>query len=211
MLQRLGYFLLAALFAAGAGFVVAGFMSRPPLFDGDRLGSRPCRRCDRPARASCLFCAGRGKVSVVSPGGRRPTWIVGAVVDGTESLFLTGLSEDEPLRMRWIPAALPPFPNPPPRLVPDARVLAVGAGGRRFEDSTMTRGIFALTLPPGAYAFSVSKPGYAPFERTLEIPAKTSPVWIEKAFGTETEWEGAPPAQTDESFDTLQTVVLLRR
>ncbi|HVR75607.1 MAG TPA: carboxypeptidase-like regulatory domain-containing protein [Planctomycetota bacterium] len=172
------------------------YVAETPLYEGDRMESRPCRACGGRGRDPefaianpelgdrCLACAGKGTVEVVIPGPNRPTRFWGAVIDAGEVEELDLFPYPNLIRMLPIQVAfLPKDAGRIPGALGGARVDFTDSAGKRIEATTNATGRFSQLVPPGSYRIRIEAPGHDVFvhEEPFIVRTLTEPIWLEKA------------------------------
>ncbi|MEW6282309.1 MAG: hypothetical protein AB1758_27125, partial [Candidatus Eremiobacterota bacterium] len=71
---RLLLFLSIALMMTPTILLMTGVLTRPPMWEGDRLEERPCPQCQG---RKCAACRNRGRAHYILPGPHRPTRFAG--------------------------------------------------------------------------------------------------------------------------------------
>jgi hypothetical protein len=172
----------------------AAYAVKPDLWEGDRVETRPCRRCGGSGKdeglaeeapmlgGRCPFCRGKGRVEVILPGPRRPTRVWGVVVSAAAREEVL----EEP-NLRFAPDPFGVGSKAPRGGIGRASLIFRPEGGEEIRVTADAYGRFSRRLPPGTYALRVEAPGREPMEETIEVKPLTEPIWQERATMVEPE------------------------
>lgn len=188
------------------------FSSGPSLYAGDRLETRPCRRCAVLGQnEECEACDGKHEVQVILPGPQHPTTVYADVFE--EKIRYPKAPPG--FVVRWIPIpGQTTFLTPRPGAVEGALLVFKGPRGETVQETSGSTGHCNVKLAPGSYTLQAKKEGFKDYEKTIEIPVLTKPLWQEKgetdpSVGYEYARDKGPEAA--EGCDSMELEIGLQR
>lgn len=151
-------------------------VSGPQLYDGDKLESRDCPRCEGrgtfESEERCRGCVGAKKLKVIIPGPEHPVSISGTVRD-----LGAFKNEAEAREVAEVDATTKKVTLKPVRgAVGNAQIVFKAAHGE-FVIQGKATGRYSCAMKPGEYEVTVTADGFPEKKEQLTVPVRTHPVW----------------------------------
>jgi hypothetical protein len=164
------------VFAMMAIMVVFGIrsMGQTPLHEGDERRSIICKWCEGVGTLEgerCKFCLGAKKLKAVIPGPNHPVEIRGTLWD----LSFYGSEEKAQKAAETTDYDKVSFKPVPGRVGMTNMQFTKGEITTEFKSKVGGR--FRGFLVPGDYQLTIEAPGFAKYQRELNVPVRQNPIW----------------------------------
>ena len=152
-------------------------VSGPPLYSGDTLEIRECRRCQgtgKDGSAVCPACVGLKKIQVILPGPKHPVNLRGSVRDSSAFKNQQEAEEVSRAEVGEPSKSLQPLKG----AVHESKLVFQGPA--KVEIAGQANGRFRCALEPGDYTLTVIAKDFKEYKQSLQVPTLKNPIWLEK-------------------------------